>query len=37
LVETFIKKGLGSAMSSWISTGQNLPVTGDQIQQVLGQ
>ena len=24
-------------MSSWISTGQNLPVTGDQIQQALGQ
>jgi len=37
LVETFTKKGLGGAMSSWISTGQNLPVTGDQIQQALGQ
>jgi uncharacterized protein YidB (DUF937 family) len=36
LVETFTKKGLGDAMGSWISTGQNLPVTGEQIQHVLG-
>jgi uncharacterized protein YidB (DUF937 family) len=36
LVETFTKKGLGDAMGSWISTGQNLPVTGQQVQQALG-
>jgi uncharacterized protein YidB (DUF937 family) len=36
LVEMFKNKGLGDAMASWISTGQNLPVSGEQIQQVLG-
>ena len=36
LVETFKNKGLGNIMASWISTGQNLPVSGEQIRQVLG-
>jgi len=36
LVETFKGKGLNDIMSSWISTGKNLPISGDQIQQVLG-
>ncbi len=36
LSETFKNKGLGDIMSSWISTGQNLPISGGQIQQVLG-
>ncbi len=36
LVETFKNKGLSDIMSSWISTGQNLPISSDQIQQVLG-
>ena len=36
LAETFKNKGLGEIMSSWISTGQNLPISSDQIQQVLG-
>jgi uncharacterized protein YidB (DUF937 family) len=36
LVETFKNKGLGDIMSSWISTGQNLPISSDQIQQILG-
>jgi len=36
LVQTFKNKGLGDLMGSWISTGQNLPVSGEQIQQVLG-
>ena len=36
LVETFKNKGLGDVMSSWIGTGQNLPISADQIQQVLG-
>jgi len=36
LAETFKNKGLGDIMSSWISTGQNLPISSDQIQQVLG-
>jgi len=37
LLETFKSKGLGDAVSSWISTGQNLPVSGEQIQHVLGK
>jgi len=37
LVESFKKKGLGDIVASWISTGQNLPVSPDQIQQVLGR
>jgi uncharacterized protein YidB (DUF937 family) len=36
LAETFQQKGLGDIVSSWIGTGQNLPVSADQIQQVLG-
>ncbi len=36
LIQTFKEKGLGDAMSSWISTGENQPVSGDQIQQALG-
>jgi len=36
LVNAFNSHGMGSLMSSWISTGQNLPVTGAQINQVLG-
>jgi uncharacterized protein YidB (DUF937 family) len=37
LLESFKNKGLGDIFSSWISTGKNLPVSPDQIQQVLGQ
>lgn len=36
LVDAFNSKGLGNLMSSWISTGPNLPVSGQQIQQTLG-
>jgi uncharacterized protein YidB (DUF937 family) len=36
LIQTFKEKGLGDAMSSWISTGENQSVSGDQIQQALG-
>jgi uncharacterized protein YidB (DUF937 family) len=36
LAEAFQQKGLGNIVSSWIGTGQNLPVSADQIQQVLG-
>lgn len=28
--------GLGDALASWIGTGQNMPVSGEQIQQALG-
>jgi uncharacterized protein YidB (DUF937 family) len=36
LLNTFKEKGLGEVMSSWIGTGENLPISSEQIQQVLG-
>jgi uncharacterized protein YidB (DUF937 family) len=36
LVQNFQQKGLGEVVSSWVSTGQNLPISADQINQVLG-
>lgn len=36
LAQTFNEKGLGEVMSSWIGKGENLPITPEQIQQVLG-
>ena len=36
LIQTFKQKGLGDAVSSWISTGENQPVSGDQVQHALG-
>ena len=36
LIQTFKEKWLEDAMSSWISTGENQPVSGDQIQHALG-
>ena len=36
LVQSFHEKGLGEIASSWVGTGQNLPISADQIQNVLG-
>jgi len=36
LVEAFERHGLGDIISSWISTGPNLPISPDQLQQALG-
>ena len=36
LVQAFQKNGLGDIVNSWVSTGQNLPVTPNQIEQGLG-
>jgi uncharacterized protein YidB (DUF937 family) len=36
LVQLFHEKGLGGLINSWISTGQNLPVSSGQLQDVLG-
>jgi uncharacterized protein YidB (DUF937 family) len=36
LVQKFQAGGLGDVVASWISTGQNLPVSADQIVNVLG-
>lgn len=36
LVEQFQRAGLGEVIGSWIGTGRNLPVSAEQIGQVLG-
>jgi len=36
LVAGFQRHGLGDVISSWISTGQNQPITPDQLGRVLG-
>ena len=36
LVQAFQKNGLGEIVNSWVSTGQNLPVSPTQIEQGLG-
>ncbi len=36
LVQKLTQGGLGNIVSSWISTGPNLPVSGDQLQNALG-
>ena len=36
LVEKFNQGGLGEIASSWVGTGQNLPVSADQLSGVLG-
>lgn len=36
LIQAFHEKGLGEIASSWVSSGQNLPISQDQIHQVLG-
>lgn len=36
LVEQFGRAGLGQQMQSWISTGQNMPISADQVTQVFG-
>jgi len=36
LVESFKQQGMGGLVSSWIGTGQNRPVSGDQLEAVLG-
>jgi uncharacterized protein YidB (DUF937 family) len=36
LVANFHQKGLGSVVSSWVGTGQNLPISAEQITHVMG-
>jgi uncharacterized protein YidB (DUF937 family) len=36
LLQNFHDKGLGGLASSWVGTGQNMPISADQIQNVLG-
>ena len=36
LVEKFKEKGLGDIAASWIGSGENLPITAEQLKGVLG-
>jgi uncharacterized protein YidB (DUF937 family) len=36
LVNICHQKGLGDIVNSWIATGQNLPITADQVRSILG-
>lgn len=36
LLQQFHDKGMGGLVTSWVGTGQNLPISADQIQHVLG-
>ncbi|MFY9647642.1 MAG: YidB family protein [Terriglobales bacterium] len=36
LVQSFHDKGLGGVASSWVGSGQNAPISSDQVHQVLG-
>jgi len=36
LIGALTQGGLGNAASSWVSTGQNLPVSAEQLQNALG-
>ena len=36
MMQNFQQNGLGNLVQSWISTGHNLPISPEQIQQVLG-
>lgn len=36
LITIFQEKGLGGVVSSWVSTGENLPISAEQLQSVLG-
>ena len=36
IVSAFQKGGLGHLADSWVGSGENLPVSGDQLTQVLG-
>lgn len=36
LITQFREMGFGDIIASWIGTGQNLPISGEQLQSVLG-
>jgi uncharacterized protein YidB (DUF937 family) len=36
LVDQLKQKGLGEHVASWVGTGQNMPVSADQVQHALG-
>jgi uncharacterized protein YidB (DUF937 family) len=36
LINMFTNKGLGDVASSWVSTGENMPISAEQLRDVLG-
>jgi uncharacterized protein YidB (DUF937 family) len=36
ILKAFTDKGMGEAVASWVGTGQNLPISADQLTSVLG-
>ncbi len=36
LIKTFEQNGLGGVVASWVGTGQNLPISPEQLQGVIG-
>jgi len=36
LVQSFHDKGMGGVVSSWVGSGENSPITAEQVHQVLG-
>jgi uncharacterized protein YidB (DUF937 family) len=36
IISKFQQAGLGQQAGSWVGTGQNMPISADQLQQVLG-
>ena len=36
LISAFEEKGLGGVVASWVGTGENLPISADQLTNVLG-
>lgn len=36
LVQAFSRQGLGDVVNSWVGTGQNLPISPDQVHKALG-
>jgi uncharacterized protein YidB (DUF937 family) len=36
LIEQFQRSGMGDVVGSWVSTGENMPISPDQLGQVLG-
>jgi uncharacterized protein YidB (DUF937 family) len=37
LISSFQQKGLGGVVNSWVGTGDNQPISPDQVEQGLGQ
>ncbi len=36
MVQSFHDKGMGGVVSSWVGSGENCPISADQVHQVLG-